>query len=230
MLQHGPQTIARWASVWTGAAASLLTAKLWTAAVMVPLDCGEKPLEPGQLPASPPERKLRPIALSEPLLKVVESVTIHEEMPAIMARCEPHNLGVGSPDGAAVIVRAVRAEAAWMVEHNQQAMSAADHGGLQAIMPIDLDNAYGRTHRTHALRATQRTAPRLAAVMSSQWQANETFLWMREGARWVRRPTARGGWQGSRAMQICFCLGVEEALSEPGVVPPDARRMGLQDD
>ena len=76
--EHGPQTLRLWMQQWHTATASEFTQNLWGAALVTPLDCGEKKLTPEEVQAldGPPPRKLRPIALSEPLLKLAESAAV----------------------------------------------------------------------------------------------------------------------------------------------------------
>ena len=60
-----------WIVFWTRAVVPYKTARLWTAATIVPLDCGPKKPEAGQQ-MQPCPCKLRPIALAEVLMKLAE--------------------------------------------------------------------------------------------------------------------------------------------------------------
>ena len=157
-------------------------------------------------------RKLRPIALSEAPLKLVESMTIQEEVEATLRQVEPYNLGLGSPDGAALAVRALRAEAVRMAACNRATLEAGGDD-LWAMVPLDLANAYGAAYRSGCLRAAAKVCPRLAAIAASEWQLNKTAVWTRVGGQWQQNFSARGGWQGSRAMQILFVVGLEASLT-----------------
>ena len=81
------------------------TAKPWTAATIAPLDCGPKKPELGQ--QTPCPRKLRPIALAEVLMKLAESCVIAQHIERLLKGVEPTNLGFGTPDAAALVVRIV---------------------------------------------------------------------------------------------------------------------------
>ena len=59
----------------------------------------------------------------------------------------------------------------------------------------------------------------------------DTRFWQRCGDRWIANTTMRGGWQGSRAMQLMFVLGLEHALSRlDNASLKECTRTGLQDD
>eukprot|EP00972_Heterocapsa_arctica_P044419 6558617-Heterocapsa_arctica.AAC.1 len=74
-------------------------ADLWNAAVLEPVDCGEAVQED---PAARPKRKLRPIGLSEALVKLAECICIDAAMAGIRAAIEPVQLGCGTPDGVVI--------------------------------------------------------------------------------------------------------------------------------
>ena len=68
--EDGPAVLREWIGIWTRAVVARSTSKLWTAVTIAPLDCGPKEPEPGQQMPQPCPRKLRPIALSEVLMKL----------------------------------------------------------------------------------------------------------------------------------------------------------------
>lgn len=68
--------------LWETATLQPASIKLWTAAIVVPLDCGAKP-------DTPNERKIRPVGLAEVLTKVAESLIIEDNMLAILRALEP---------------------------------------------------------------------------------------------------------------------------------------------
>ena len=116
-------------------------AKLWTAATIVPLDCGPKKPESRQQLPQPCPRKLRPITLAEVLMKLTESCIIEQHVDRLLKSVEPTNLGLGTPDAAALIVRMVRGWANDMAAAPKQVQDAV-------VLPIDLENAYGRASRS----------------------------------------------------------------------------------
>ena len=68
-----------------------------------PLDCGLKTLEPGQHMPQPCPRMLRPIALVEVLMQLAESCVIEQHIDGLRKGEEPTNLGLGTPDAAALM-------------------------------------------------------------------------------------------------------------------------------
>ena len=70
--------------------------RLWHAGILEPADCGER--SPGDEAQAPP-RKLRPLAQTEVLIKLVETTLIDEAIEELRAAFEPRQLGVVTPDG-----------------------------------------------------------------------------------------------------------------------------------
>ena len=63
-------------------------------------------------PGAPRKRKIRPIALAEAPLKLVEGGALDMELSALLHVLEPRQLGCGTPDGAGLVVALMRAWAA----------------------------------------------------------------------------------------------------------------------
>ena len=76
---------------------------------------------------------------------------------------EPTNLGLGTPDAAALIVRTVRGWA------NDMAVTPKVGQDADAVLPIDLENACGRTFRSTCLEAARSACPQLAATVRHNW-------------------------------------------------------------
>ena len=70
--RSGVAALARWSTMWARGAVIADVAKLWTAAVVGPIDCREVAGEDGLQTG----RKLRPIACSEALMKLAEGVVL----------------------------------------------------------------------------------------------------------------------------------------------------------
>ena len=95
---------------------------------IAPIDCGPK--------------KIRPIALAEVLMKLAESCVIEQHIEKLFKGVEPTNLGLGTPDAAALMVRIVRGCA------NDMAMAPKVGQDADVVLPIDVENAYGRAFRS----------------------------------------------------------------------------------
>ena len=223
--EEGLAVLHEWIGTWTQAMVPHSTAKLWTAATIAPLDCGPKKPELGQQMPQPCPRKLRPIALLEVLMKLAESCVIEQHIERLLKGVEPTNSGLGSPDAAALIVRIVRGWANDMVAAPKLGQDA------DVVLPIDLENACGRAYRSTCLKAARAACPRLAAICAAQWEPCDTKFWQRCDDGWTVDSTTRGGWQGSRAMQVMFVLGLKFALSKSDALAMgEFTRIGLQDD
>ena len=195
-----------WIGTWTQAMVPHRTAKLWTEATLAPLGCGSKKPEPGQQMPQPCPRKLCPIALAEVLMKLTESGVIEQHIDKLLQVVEPTNLGLGTPDAAA-LVRIVRGWA------NDIAVVPEQDGDV--FLSVDLETAYGRAFGSTCLEAARRACPQLAAVCAAQWDPCDTRFWQRCGDGWVVDSTSRGGWQGLRAMQVMFVRKLPSPSSTP---------------
>ena len=126
---------------------------------------------------------------------------------------------------AALIVRIVRGWA------NDMAVTTKEGQHADVVPPIDLENVYGRAFRSTCVEAARTACPQLAAICAAQWEPCDTRFWQRCDDGWTLDSTTRSGWQGSRAMQVVFVLGLEFALSmSDELAPSEITRVGLQDD
>ena len=146
---------------------------------------------------------------------------IEQRIDRLPKGVEPTNLVLGTPDAAALIVRIVREWA------NDMAMAPKVGQDADVVLPIDLENAHGRAFRSTYLEAARSACPQLATICAAQWEPCDTRFWQRCDDGWTVDGTTRGGWQGSRAMQVLFVLGLEFALSKLDELAPMARPQGL---
>ena len=157
-------------------------------------------------------------------MKLTESCVIEQHIERLLKGVEPTNLALGTPDAAALSVRMVRGWA------NDMAGAPKQEQDADVVLPIDLENAYGRAFRSPCLEAARAACPQLAAVCAAQWEPCDTRFWQRCDDGWTVDRTMRGGWQGSRAMQVMFVLGLEFALSKSDeLAPSEITRIGMQD-
>ena len=198
--EGGPPVLLEWMGTWTQA-------------------------EHGQQLPQPCPRKLRPIALAEVLMTLTESCIIEQHIDRLLKSVEPTNLGLGTRDAAALIVRIVRGWANEMAGAPKQAQDT------DVVLPVDLENAYGRAFRSTCLEAARAACPQLAAICAARWEPRDTRFWQRCDDGWTVDSTTRGGWQGYRALQVLFVLGLEFALSKSDAAAQQGvTRIGLQDD
>ncbi|CAK0859372.1 unnamed protein product, partial [Prorocentrum cordatum] len=203
---RGIQALARWAQMWKQGRVRDVSVEVWTAACITPADCGWAAAEPPRAP----ERKLRPIACAEVLTKFVEGVCIDEIMTKLLQAFEPRQLGCGTRDGALLIIYLVRSWAKCVVaEAVQEEEGETEEDDPEVLASIDLENANGRAFRSSCLRGCRHRAPELAALAATQWRPGRTTVWQRAGGHWRESTSSRGGWQGTRLMQILFAMGLE---------------------
>ena len=191
--------------------------ELWFAAIVEPADQGAR--ENG-------ERKIRPIGLSEALTKLCESVIIDKAIHDIKKRLEPCQRGVTTPDGVVQVVRLIRGFA----DDIQSAAYEHDAIDEDCITGTDLKNASCKFLRAPTLDAARRCSATLAVCFAGQWSGPGLLTWQRTESGWGKDRAVRGGWQVSRATQVAFALGAEEAFHKG--CPPDAQitRVGIVDD
>ena len=72
-VSEGVAAVARWGELWQRGLLAPGTIRLWTAACVSPVDCGERPLEPGEPADALRKQKLRPTACAECPFKFVGS-------------------------------------------------------------------------------------------------------------------------------------------------------------
>ena len=220
-----------WTELWTRGRIQPTTVLLWNGQVAAPKDCGPKKDDPTQ-------RKLRPIALEEALVKFAETAACDAELGPVLEALEPVQLGVGTPDGTVLLVSVLRAwlrgdqregsgvEAPGVASHDyaeewrpNAAEAASDAGrGTPVYFSSDLKNAYGLVKRSALLRGLRAKAPRLARLLATKWSSGSNTVYHRikqEGARtntWRTSQAWRGGGQGSRLMMIAFCCSLAGTL------------------
>ena len=81
-------------------------------------------------------------ALAEVLMKLTESCVIEQHIDKLLKSVEPTNLGLGTPDAAALIVRIVRGWA------NDMGMAPTQAQDADVVLPIDPEYADGRAFRS----------------------------------------------------------------------------------
>ena len=155
------------------------------------------------------------IALAEVLMMLAESCVIEQHIDRHPKGVEPTNLGAwhagcGGTDRAR-LHEAGRTTWRWYPRKGH---------GADVMLPLDLENACGRALRSTCLEAARRACLQFASICAAQWEPCDTRFWQRCDDGWAVDSTTRGGWQGSRAMQVMFGLGLEFALSKSDEVAP----------
>ena len=203
--RNGVDSLRKWTSMWGSGCVQPSTTLLWTAGISIPLDCGPRP-------ETQTGRKL-PITLCECLPKFAEAVVQDEMAESIRTLFEPEQLGVSTPDGNIILLRALQNWSQEMEAANKERVANDDLNNLEAVVALDLTNAYGMC-RSGAIAEMRESLPRLLGVVKSQWQNESNSFWMRVDGQWVRSETKRGGFQGLRFITVMFCLALKRSMRE----------------
>ena len=97
-------------------------------------------------------------------MNLAESRVTEQHIERLLKGVEPTNLGLGTPDAAALIVPIVRGWA------NDMAVTPKEGQDADVVQPIDLENACGRAFRSACFEAARTACPQLAATCAAQWE------------------------------------------------------------
>ena len=123
---QGAGWLLEWSRLWASGAVRGEVEELWSRGVLAPL--------------KRPDGKIRPIALTEALLKFAESAVVDAVFPVLRQHFHQKQFSVREPAGAELVVGCVRQ---W----------AADAPG-DAVVATDLSNAYGCMSRARNYSAS----------------------------------------------------------------------------
>ena len=156
----GPTALCRWCSVWAQGSIAPWLVELWTPALARPFwkdtSC----------------TKIRNVLCSESLLKFPMGVVVRAAAPQIANAAGTRQFGVGIAAGASREVAEVRAAAALYPDN--------------ALISLDVQNAFGEVRWADALWAAVRRAPKLAVPMAAMWRCGfvQVFLPDEHGEGW----------------------------------------------
>ena len=86
---------------------------------------------------------------------------IEQHIEGLLKLVEPTNLGLGTPDAAALIARGVRGWA------NDMAVARMMGQDANVVLLIDLENAYRNAFRSTCLEAARSVCPQLASICAA---------------------------------------------------------------
>ena len=179
--------------------------------------------------------KLRPIALVESLLKLIEAAVVSQCVKGAIQHLEPRQVRAGTPDGVAITVKLLQH---WADEMSQELVQADDATLLSlearevflenfdAIAPLDLTNAYGNFFRAPALRQAIEHVPLLAAFTATEWCNGSSVYWQLVERAWRKGTTMRGDWRGRRSLGKPQWAATGGAGPSPGKDGPAPQRPG----
>ena len=157
-LQQVPEGITalmNWAQMWMMGLANPTESQLWLRANIVPL------MKEVENPDGTKKTKLRPIALLETPLKLIESVAVDQQADTMIALMQEQQVGFRVSAGAEAMIHAVRK----VLRSDSQ----------QILMQGDIANAYGSIDSSAVLQAMREHAPCIAPLCASQFVRNGTI-------------------------------------------------------
>ena len=157
---EGLTSFVNWAQMWMMGLANKAETRLWLRANIVPLT------REVDNPNGSKRTKLRPIALLETPLKLIESVAVDQHVDHIISLMQEQQVGFRVRDGAEAMIDAVR-------KFMKNDMN-------RVWMQGDIANAYGSINRLSVLKAVRKHIPRLAPVCASQFVRDGTDAVMQE--------------------------------------------------
>ena len=155
LVPEGVNALMNWAQMWMMGLANPTESQLWLRANIVPLT---KEIEN---PDGSKKMKIRPIALLETPLKLIESVAVDQQADTMIALVQEQQVGFRVRDGGEAMIHAIR----------KVLRSDAQH----MLMQGDIANAYGSIDRLAVMRAVRELAPCLAPLCASQFVRNGTI-------------------------------------------------------
>ena len=147
-------SIVNWAQMWMMGLANKDETRLWLRANIVPLT------REVDNPDGSKRTKLRPIALLETHLKLIESVAVDQHADHIIALMQEQQVGFRVRDGAEAMINAVR--------------KFLKNDTNRILMQGDIANAYGSINRLSVLKAVRKHIPCLAPLCESQFVRDGT--------------------------------------------------------
>ena len=199
LVPEGINALMNWAQMWMMGLANPTESQLWLRANIVPLT---KEVEN---PDGSKKVKIRPIALLETPLKLIESVAVDQQADTMIALMQEQQVGFRVRDGAEAMIHAVR--------------KVLRSDAQQILMQGDIANAYGSIDRLAVMRAVREHAPCLAPLCATQFVRNGTIAVIQERGENGRSTelhysVAKGVWQGSTLSSAAFCLTFWSKLKE----------------
>ena len=199
LVPEGINALMNWAQMWMMGLANPTESQLWLRANIVPLT---KEIEN---PDGSKKTKVRPIALLETPLKLIESVAVDQQADTMIALMQEQQVGFRVRDGAEAMIHAVR--------------KVLRSDAQQILMQGDIANAYGSIDRLAVLQAVREHVPCLAPLCASQFVRNGTIAVIQERGENGRSTelhysVAKGVWQGSTLSSAAFCLTFWSKMKE----------------
>jgi hypothetical protein len=186
--RDGPLTLAAWCNVWSQGAVSPWIADLWTGALARPFWKDEL------------QESMRPVLCSEALLKFAMGTCVRGANCQIVSAAVSRQYAAGRSSGAALEVAEVRAAASLFPQ--------------DALMGLDIKNAFGEVAWSDALLAAVDKAPRLAVPMAAMWRNFSMTVYLKDADShdWHAFKIYGSLIEGNLESQPAFCLVIAVVL------------------
>ena len=196
---EGLSSLVNWAQMWMMGLANKDETRLWLRANIVPLT------REVDNPDGSKRTKLRPIALLETHLKLIESVAVDQHVNHIIVLMQEQQVRFRVRDGAEAMINAVR--------------KFLKNDTNRILMQGEIANAYGSINRLSVLKAVRKHIPCLAPLCASQFVRDGTVAVKQERGENGKKcelhySAAKGVWQGSTLSSATFCLTFWSKMSE----------------
>ena len=180
--------LAGWCQAWSDGVMPPAVGELWGQAMIV------TPWKDEQ------HSGLRPIALQEGLLKLVEGslrVVLQKELGKALPTSQ---MGVGMAASAQHAAELLQA--------------AAEQHSTEAMLSLDVANAFGTVRRSALWLTLSRRLPQFLPYLLSTWSGGGLRLWCRGPEGWERRTATTGIPQGSPLSPELFAMVLAAAMED----------------
>ncbi len=146
-----------------------------------------------------PDNGVRPIAVGETLRRLAASIILHREKQRIQKLLAPHQFGVATSRGAETIIHTARAWARNTAPSQEQ-----------ALLQVDLTNAFNLINRQVFLREINRHLPSLGPWVSYCYGGLDPHLWCNN----YHFRSHTGVQQGDPLGPLLFAMALRPVLRE----------------
>ena len=203
---QGPRILAAWANHWVRGDVKPWAARMWTQQLCRPFFKGDG-------------MGVRPVLCGEALYKFASACAVYAATRSLALAVGDAQYGAGKPGGAALELGEVQAES-----------RDRPH---DALVSLDIKNAFGSIGWANALRITANLAPKLAHFLSSAWAPGSLRIWTQAADRqsWTPMHAIGSLVQGGPEAHQVFCLIMAVILKDSSRdLPPAAITWAYVDD
>ena len=186
---QGPRILAAWAQPWARGDVKPWAARMWTHQLCRPFFKADGV-------------GVRPVMCGEALFKFASACSVYAATRCLAVAVGDHQYGAGKSGGAALELADIQAET--RARPND------------ALVSLDIKNAFGSIAWSDALRITAELAPKLAHFLSSIWAPGVQCIWTQTADRhtWTAMHATGSLIQGGPEAHQVFCLVMARMLHD----------------